>query len=94
MEELITNYKREDIYDQKRIEELMGHYREILRLTLIKSIAGSKILKTILLPIFTKPSEINALFFKRYPSRINKIMGSTALTAVIRICPKFISILL
>ena len=32
MEELITNYKREDIYDQKRIEELMGHYREILRL--------------------------------------------------------------
>ena len=32
MEELITNYKREDIYDQKRIEELMDHYREILRL--------------------------------------------------------------
>ena len=32
MEELISNYKREDIYDQKRIEELMGHYREILRL--------------------------------------------------------------
>ena len=32
MEELITNYKREDIYDQKRIEELMVHYREILRL--------------------------------------------------------------
>ena len=32
MEELITSYKREDIYDQKRIEELMGHYREILRL--------------------------------------------------------------
>ena len=29
---MITNYKREDIYDQKRIEELMGHYREILRL--------------------------------------------------------------
>ena len=29
---LISNYKREDIYDQKRIEELMGHYREILRL--------------------------------------------------------------
>ena len=32
MEELISNYKREDIYDQKRSEELMGHYREILRL--------------------------------------------------------------
>lgn len=32
MEELISNYRREDIYDQKRIEELMGHYREILRL--------------------------------------------------------------
>ena len=32
MEELVSNYKREDIYDQKRIEELMGHYREILRL--------------------------------------------------------------
>ena len=32
MEELITNYKREDIYNQEKIEELMGHYREILRL--------------------------------------------------------------
>ena len=32
MEELISNYKREDIYNQERIEELMGHYREILRL--------------------------------------------------------------
>ena len=32
MEELVSNYKREDIYDQKRIEELMVHYREILRL--------------------------------------------------------------
>lgn len=32
MEELISNYRREDIYDQKRIEELMVHYREILRL--------------------------------------------------------------
>ncbi|MBR2976103.1 MAG: GTP cyclohydrolase I FolE [Alistipes sp.] len=26
------NYTREDIYNQERIEELMGHYREILRL--------------------------------------------------------------
>ncbi len=32
MEELTANYKRQDIYDPKRIEELMGHYREILRL--------------------------------------------------------------
>ena len=32
MEELTVNYQRQDIYDQKRIEELMGHYREILRL--------------------------------------------------------------
>ena len=32
MEEFTTNYKREDIYDQERIEALMGHYREILRL--------------------------------------------------------------
>ena len=27
-----SNYKREDIYDQQKIEELMMHYREILRL--------------------------------------------------------------
>ena len=32
MEANIVNYKREDIYDQQRIEELMVHYREILRL--------------------------------------------------------------
>ncbi|MBP3547050.1 MAG: GTP cyclohydrolase I FolE [Alistipes sp.] len=32
MEDFTPNYKREDIYDSKRIEELMGHYREILRL--------------------------------------------------------------
>ena len=32
MEELISNYKREDIYNQEKIEELMVHYREILRL--------------------------------------------------------------
>lgn len=32
MNELITNYRREDIYDAERIEALMGHYREILRL--------------------------------------------------------------
>ena len=32
MEELTANYKRQDIYNPKRIEELMGHYREILRL--------------------------------------------------------------
>ena len=32
MEEIITNYKREDIYNQEKIEELMVHYREILRL--------------------------------------------------------------
>ena len=32
MEDLITNYKREDIYNEERIKELMGHYREILRL--------------------------------------------------------------
>ena len=32
MEELTVNYQRQDIYDPKRIEELMGHYREILRL--------------------------------------------------------------
>ena len=30
MSEEITNYKREDIYNQEKIEELMGHYREIL----------------------------------------------------------------
>lgn len=28
----MTNYRREDIYDQERIEQLMKHYREILRL--------------------------------------------------------------
>lgn len=32
MSEIISNYKREDIYNQENIEELMGHYREILRL--------------------------------------------------------------
>lgn len=32
MSEVITNYKREDIYNQDKIEELMVHYREILRL--------------------------------------------------------------
>ncbi len=32
MEEIITNYKREDIYNQENISELMMHYREILRL--------------------------------------------------------------
>ena len=32
MEEIITNYKREDIYNQEKIAELMIHYREILRL--------------------------------------------------------------
>ena len=32
MEDLIINYKREDIYNKERIQELMGHYREILRL--------------------------------------------------------------
>ena len=32
MEEIITNYKREDIYNQEKISELMVHYREILRL--------------------------------------------------------------
>lgn len=32
MEDLIMNYKREDIYNEERIQELMGHYREILRL--------------------------------------------------------------
>ena len=32
MEEIITNYKREDIYNQDKIAELMMHYREILRL--------------------------------------------------------------
>ena len=29
---MITNYRREDIYNPEKIEELMGHYREILRL--------------------------------------------------------------
>ena len=32
MEEIIGNYKREDIYNQEKIAELMVHYREILRL--------------------------------------------------------------
>lgn len=32
MEEILTNYKREDIYNQEKIAELMVHYREILRL--------------------------------------------------------------
>lgn len=32
MEELTVNYQRQDIYDPKHIEELMGYYREILRL--------------------------------------------------------------
>lgn len=32
MEEIITNYRREDIYNQEKINELMVHYREILRL--------------------------------------------------------------
>lgn len=32
MDSLEKNYTREDIYNQERIEELMGHYREILRL--------------------------------------------------------------
>ena len=29
---MIVNYRREDIYNPEKIEELMGHYREILRL--------------------------------------------------------------
>ncbi|MBQ3043529.1 MAG: GTP cyclohydrolase I FolE [Alistipes sp.] len=32
MNELTANYRREDIYNSEKIEELMGHYREILRL--------------------------------------------------------------
>ena len=32
MDELIVNYRREDIYNREKIEALMGHYREILRL--------------------------------------------------------------
>ncbi len=32
MEDITANYKREDIYNQERIDELMTHYREILRL--------------------------------------------------------------
>ena len=32
MEDFTVNYKREDIYNQERIDELMMHYREILRL--------------------------------------------------------------
>lgn len=32
MNELSANYRREDIYNSEKIEELMGHYREILRL--------------------------------------------------------------
>lgn len=32
MEEFASNYKREDCYNSERIEQLMMHYREILRL--------------------------------------------------------------
>ena len=32
MEDFTANYKREDMYNQERIDELMMHYREILRL--------------------------------------------------------------
>lgn len=32
MDELITNYRREDCYNDERIAKLMVHYREILRL--------------------------------------------------------------
>ena len=32
MSEDITNYRREDIYNEEKINELMVHYREILRL--------------------------------------------------------------
>ena len=32
MDELITNYRREDIYNPEKIEELMGHSRDILHL--------------------------------------------------------------
>ena len=32
MEDFTPNYQRKDIYDQEKIEALMGHYREILRL--------------------------------------------------------------
>ena len=32
MDEVIVNYRREDIYNPEKIEALMGHYREILRL--------------------------------------------------------------
>lgn len=32
MDEFVTNYKREDCYNRERIEQLMVHYREILRL--------------------------------------------------------------
>lgn len=32
MEELVANYTREDIYNKEKIEALMVHYREILRL--------------------------------------------------------------
>lgn len=32
MDSFDSNYKREDIYNQEKIEALMGHYREILRL--------------------------------------------------------------
>lgn len=32
MNEQTANYRREDIYNSEKIEELMGHYREILRL--------------------------------------------------------------
>ena len=32
MEIIESNYRREDIYNQEKIEALMGHYREILKL--------------------------------------------------------------
>ena len=32
MEDYTSNYQRKDIYDQERIDALMVHYREILRL--------------------------------------------------------------
>ena len=32
MDSFESNYKREEIYNQEKIEALMGHYREILRL--------------------------------------------------------------
>ena len=32
MEDYTANYQRKDIYDQEKIDALMVHYREILRL--------------------------------------------------------------